>query len=76
MGAHARLAPAVRGQATRLLDDALVSCAARAVHRAREEELGVDDDAKAGLPCWEYLGSGYLNPGAARLASSLVPSRP
>jgi hypothetical protein len=54
--------------------------AARAAYRARENEPP-DDDAQAAddgttvvLSVWEYVGSGYLNPGDALLAAGVEAS--
>jgi replication initiator protein RepSA len=50
--------------------------AARAAYRAGQDEPDevVDDDSTAVLSFWEYLGSGYLNPGDALLAAGVAAS--
>ena len=53
--------------------------AARAAYRARQEEPGDDaevndDDSTVVLSFWQYLGSGYLNPGDALLATGVEAS--
>jgi hypothetical protein len=57
--------------------------ATRAAYRARQDELnedenggeedenGGEDDATVVLSIWEYLGSGYLNPGDVLLAAGV-----
>jgi hypothetical protein len=52
--------------------------AARATYRAREDqppdETPVDDDSTEVLSVWQYIGSGYLNPGDALLAAGVEAS--
>jgi hypothetical protein len=49
----------------------------RAAYRANQDELDelADDEASTPvLSCWEYLGSGYLNPGDVLLAAGVEAS--
>jgi hypothetical protein len=51
--------------------------AARAAYRAREaepEDAEVDDDSTEVLSVWQYIGSGYLNPGDVLLAAGVEAS--
>ena len=47
---------------------------ARADYRAEKDEQPTDDDATVVLSAWEYLGSGYLNPGDVLLAAGVEAS--
>jgi len=47
---------------------------ARADYRAEQDEQPADDDATVVLSAWEYLGSGYLNPGDVLLAAGVEAS--
>ncbi|MGH2941550.1 MAG: replication initiator [Solirubrobacteraceae bacterium] len=48
--------------------------AARATYRANQNEPSEDDDSTVVLSAWEYIGSGYLNPGDAMLAAGIEAS--
>jgi hypothetical protein len=53
--------------------------AARAAYRARQDEprdspQGNDDESTVVLSVWQYLGSGYLNPGDTLLAAGVEAS--
>jgi hypothetical protein len=51
--------------------------AARAAYRAREAEpqdTKLDDDSTQVLSVWQYIGSGYLNPGDVLLAAGVEAS--
>jgi hypothetical protein len=76
MDAHARLSRALRHQVPRLLHHPGHAARQRAAYRANQDEPGelVDDESTAVLSCWEYLGSGYLNPGDALLAAGVEAS--
>jgi hypothetical protein len=48
----------------------------RAAYRAKQDQPDqaddvADEDSTPVLSCWEYLGSGYLNPGDALLAAGI-----
>jgi hypothetical protein len=48
---------------------------ARAAYRAERDEQPTDeDDSIAVVAAWEYVGSGYLNPGDALLAAGVEAS--
>jgi hypothetical protein len=49
--------------------------AARAAYRAeRDEPAGPDEDSTLVVAAWEYIGSGYLNPGDVLLAAGVEAS--
>jgi len=49
--------------------------AARAAYRAHQDERPEDgDDSTVVLSVWQYLGSGYLNPGDVLLAAGIEAS--
>jgi hypothetical protein len=52
--------------------------AARATYRAKQDQAAenteADDESTVVLSAWEYIGSGYLNPGDAMLAASIESS--
>ena len=52
--------------------------AARADYRARQdkplEDAKTDDDSTEVLSVWQYIGSGYLNPGDVLLAAGVEAS--
>jgi hypothetical protein len=51
----------------------------RAAYRAQQDEADqaddvTDEDSTEVLSCWEYVGSGYFNPGDALLAAGVEAS--
>jgi hypothetical protein len=49
----------------------------RAAYRAQQDNTGASDNAYDSMPVlgfWQYLGSGYLNPGDALLAAGVEAS--
>ena len=65
-----------RGYSTRLAD----LRAARATYRAHQDEppddnaVEAEDDSTAVVAFWQYIGSGYLNPGDVLLAAGVEAS--
>jgi hypothetical protein len=74
VGAHARLPRALRHQVPRLLTTLGELRDTRAKWRADRDEQLDDDSSTLVLASWQYIGSGYLNPGDVLLAAGVEAS--